>query len=120
MAKKTKDQVPANYLESIPHRGSAYAWKEREDGIVEIEMENKGFYNSIAQKFFKKPRVSYIALDVYGSAVWKLVDGKNNVLDVVHGMENAFPDEKDRMMDRVVTFMATLQSNGFVTIQEVK
>ncbi len=119
MSKNTK-KASVNYLESIPSRKASMAWHEREDGIVELDMEHTGFYASIAQKFFKKPAISHIAMDVYGSEVWKLIDGKNSVLEVVKGMENHFPEEKDRMMDRVVTFMATLQNEGFVTIKEVK
>ncbi|MCH5188182.1 MAG: PqqD family protein [Oscillospiraceae bacterium] len=115
MAKKMK--VSANYMECVPVRGAMRPWRVRDDGMVEIDMENKGFYHSIAQKFFKKPRVSHIALDRYGSVVWQNIDGKNTVTDIIHIMENEFPDEKDRMLDRVVTYMATLQRNSFIIMK---
>ncbi|MGN1031634.1 MAG: PqqD family protein [Butyricicoccaceae bacterium] len=115
MAKK---KIAKNYLDSIPERCGDRPWRLREDGMVEIDMENKGFYHSIAQKFFHKPRVSHIALDQYGSVVWQNIDGKNNVMDLVRIMEREFPEEKSRMLDRVVTYMATLQRNGFVKMRE--
>ena len=118
MAKKKK--VSANYLESVPVRSEERLWRLREDGLVEIDMENKGFYHSIAQKFFHKPRVSHISLDKYGSVVWQSIDGKNNVMDIIHRMEDAFPEEKSRMLDRVVTYMATLQNNRFITMRGAK
>lgn len=114
---KTK-KLPANYFENIPVPREDHPWRTKKDGMVEVDMENKGFYHSIAQKFFHKPRVSHIALDKYGSAVWKSMDGKNSVMDIVHIMENSFPEEKDRMLDRVVTFMATLQRNRFISMQK--
>ncbi len=112
MAKKKK--VSANYFDSVPIRGSERPWRVKDDGLVEIDMENKGFYNTIAQKLFKKPRISHISLDKYGSVVWKNIDGKNTVMDIIHTMESEFPKEKDRMLDRVVTYLATLQQNGFI------
>lgn len=118
MAKKKK--VSANYFDAVPTRGSERPWRVKDDGMVEIDMENKGFYNTIAQKLFKKPRVSHIALDKYGSVVWKNIDGKNTVMDIIRAMENEFPKEKDRMLDRVVTYLATLQTNGFITMPRGK
>lgn len=118
MAKKKK--VSQNYMDSIPERRSDRPWRVMDDGMVEIDMENKGFYHSIAQKFFRKPRVSHIALDQYGSVVWQNIDGKNNVLDIVRIMEREFPEEKKRMLDRVVTYMATLQNNGFIQMRGTK
>jgi hypothetical protein len=115
MAKKKT--ISPNYLDGVPLRCDDRPWREKEDGMVEIDVENKGFYNTIAQKLFKKPRVSHISLDQYGSAVWKGVDGTNTVYDIVRLMEQEFPEEKDRMLDRVVTFMATLERNGFIRMQ---
>ena len=107
-------------MESVPLHSEGRPWREKDDGTVEVDMENKGFYHSIAQKFFNKPRVSHIALDKYGSVVWRNIDGENNVMDIVHIMENAFPKEKDRMLDRVVTYMAILQNNGFISMKGAK
>lgn len=115
MANKRK--VSANYLEGVPVRNAGHLWRVKENGMVEIDMENKGFYHSIAQKFFKKPRVSHISLDEHGSVVWQSIDGKNNIMDIIRIMENEFPNEKDRMLDRIVTYMATLQNSGFVSIK---
>ena len=58
-----------NYIDNIP-KINDMKWEVLEDGIVEITVENTGFYNTIAQKLFKKPRYSFIKLDEYGSFVW--------------------------------------------------
>lgn len=119
MAKK-KLKISKNYFDGVPRRREDRPWRVKEDGIVEIDMENRGFYHFIAQKFFRKPRVSHISLDRYGSVVWQSIDGKNTVLDVIHIMEKEFPNEKDRMLDRVVTYLATLQRSGFITMGGAK
>lgn len=116
MAKKKK--IAANYLDSIPIHRDGLVWRTKEDGMAEFDMEHKGFYHFIAQKFFHKPRISHIGLDKYGSAVWKSIDGTNTVMDIIHIMEDSFPEEKDRMLDRVVTFMAILQRNRFISMQD--
>ena len=105
-------------MDSIPERSGQMPWRIREDGMVEIDMENKGFYHTIAQKFWKKPRISHIALEKYGTVVWKNIDGQNTVYDIVRIMEAEFPEEKDRMLDRVVNYMGTLQRSKFITIKE--
>lgn len=115
MAKHSqKQRIDKNYLDIVFIPNPERKWSEREDGMVVIDMENKGFFHSIAQKFFHKPRVSHIALDQYGTTLWKALDGNRNLFDVIHVMEEAFPDEKDRMLDRVVTFAHTLQVNHFI------
>lgn len=116
--KTTPKKVPHNFMDSIPERSVQMPWRIREDGMVEIDMENKGFYHTIAQKFWKKPRISHIALEKYGTVVWKNIDGKNTVYDIVRIMEAEFPDEKDRMLDRVVQYMGTLQRSKFITVRE--
>lgn len=41
-----------NYIDNIP-KINDMKWDVSEDGIVEITVENTGFYNTIAQKIFK-------------------------------------------------------------------
>lgn len=115
MAKKKK--VSQNYMDSVPVRRDDRPWRVKDDGMVEVDMENKGFYHTIAQKFFGKPRVSHIALDQYGSVVWQNIDGTHTVYDIVRIMEKEFPEERDRMLDRVVTYMAVLQNNSFIQMR---
>ena len=87
-----------------------------EKGIVTVDVPNTGFFNKLAQRFWNKPKVSHIELDKFGSVMWLAIDGKNTVQDVYSLMEDSFPEE-DRMLDRVVTFMHTLQNNGFVVVK---
>lgn len=115
MAKKKK--ITKNYLDTVFIPNPERKWSERKDGIIVVDIEHKGFFPKIAQKFFKKPKVSHIALDSYGTALWKALDGERSVFDIVNLMKEQFPDEEERMLDRVITFLHTLQTNRFVIIK---
>ena len=51
--------MPANYMDQIPIRDDKHPWRMTDDGMAEVDMEHNGFYDRIAQKIFKKPRVSH-------------------------------------------------------------
>lgn len=116
MAKKRK--ISKNYMDTVLIPNPSRTWSVREDGIVVVDVEHKGPFNRFAQKFCKKPRFSHIALDNYGTTLWNALDGKRTVFDVVSHMKEQFPDEEERMLDRVITFLHTLQTNRFIVIKE--
>lgn len=104
-----------NFLDYIYKvaEGKKFTTNEK-TGIVTIKVENKGFYNRIAQKFFHKPKYSFIDLDQYGSTLWLLLDGKKDVAALVKEMKEEFPKEADTMQDRVIRFIATLVHNDYI------
>lgn len=109
-----KKYVSKNYMECVFNRNEEITWSENDSFCIVLDIENKGFFNRIAQRFFKRPKISHITLDKYGSCVWKLLDGKNTVFDIVNSMKSNFPDEQDKMLNRVVTFLYTLQVNKYI------
>lgn len=113
MGKKVK-KISPNYMDIIMYHNPEYKWSVNEDGTVVIDVINKGIHHKIAQKFFHKPKISHISLDKYGSKLWEAIDGKKTVYDVLNIMLNAFPNEEKYMLNRVVTFMQTLQNNKFI------
>ena len=98
-----------NYIDNIP-KINDMKWDVSEDGIVEITVENTGFYNTIAQKIFKKPRYSFIKLDEYGSFVWQKIDGKK--LQAVH--EGA----ATQLYERLSQYFAILERNKYIVFEE--
>ena len=75
-------QSNENYLEKIPCRNSEIKWKCGENSVISLEIENKGVFNKIAQKLFRKPKISYVHLDEMGSFVWPLIDGERNIIEI--------------------------------------
>ena len=57
---------------------------------------------------FKKPRVSHIALDAYGSFVWRQMDGKRNIYDISQLVAEEFGKDAEPVIERAVKFMQTL------------
>ena len=54
-----------NYLDYVPVCAPEHSWELNEKKLVVIHVENRGFYNRLAQKVFKRPKVSHISLDEY-------------------------------------------------------
>lgn len=52
---KKKDVISKNYLDKIPIRPNEINWSKDDEGMVTLDIENKGFFNMLAQKFFHKP-----------------------------------------------------------------
>lgn len=104
-----------NLMDIVYVHAGDLAFHEDENGLIVLDRENKGFYNGIAQRFFKRPRVSHISMDGYGTALWKLLDGERDVFSVVGEMKKAFPQEEDKMLERCVRFLGILESNRFIT-----
>lgn len=115
--KKLKEE---NYLDYVFEKNPAYSWREKEDGIVVVEVEWKGFYNRIAQKVFKKPSKSEIALDKLGSFVWKQFDGKRDLYEVSEIMKKEFGKDIEPVYERLFKFVEIMRDNKFVVLKEVK
>ena len=106
-----------NYLDKIPQKGD-FKWTTHDDGIVTLEIENKGIVNKICQKLFKKPKISYVHLDKTGSFVWPIIDGEKTILDISEDVKKEFGDEAKPLYERLCKYFQILQSYGFVTFKE--
>lgn len=107
-------QSEENYLERIPVRPDWIEWSADENGIVTLDIENKGMMNRIAQKLLKKPEVSHIHLDEIGSFVWPLIDGEKNIADFGPYMEERFGEQAHPTYERLAKFFQILESYHFV------
>lgn len=109
MKKKNKK----NYLDYVPVCAPGFTWEENK-GMVTVTMENKGFYNWLAQKLFKKPRFSHIDLDRYGSYVWKQMDGKRTIYDISFLVREHFGKEAEPVEQRLAEYFRILYRNHFI------
>ena len=111
---KKKEQTSENYLERIPARKVDLEWTKDDDGIVTLNIPNTGFFNRIAQKFFKKPPVTYVHLDENGSFVWPLMDGKRNIISLGEEVKEKFGETAEPLYPRLAKFFQILDSYGFI------
>lgn len=103
-----------NYLERRPVRSESLKWSADDDGAVTLSIENKGFFNKIAQTFFKKPKISYIHLDEIGSFVWPLIDGEKSIEEIGVYVKEHFGEKAEPTYERLAKHFQILNSYGFV------
>ncbi len=107
-----------NYLERIPERPDKIKWSTDEEGIVTLDIENTGFFNRLAQKFFKKPKVSHVHLDKMGSFIWPLLDGEKDIVAIGVLVKEHFGDEAEPLYERLAKYFQVLDSYSFVEWKE--
>ena len=84
------------------------------------EMENKGIANRIAQKLFKKPKISYVHLDKMGSFVWSLIDGEKSIVELGEAVEEKFGEEAHPLYERLAKYFQILDSYHFISWNDNK
>lgn len=105
-----------NFLDFIPVINQDHTWKVKENGHVEIAMKNKGIFNKIAQLIFRKPKISYIELDEFGSFVWRQIDGKKNVHEIGQIVKKKFGEKAEPLYTRLCTYIKTLKNHRFIML----
>ena len=111
---KKKNVITKNYLEGIPMRHPEIKWSKDEDGIVTLEIENTGFVNRLAQKLFKKPKISYVHLDEMGSFVWPLADGEKDLVKIGEEVKAHFGEKAEPLYERLAKYFQILESYNFI------
>ena len=106
--------ITQNYLEQIPVCNPDINWNLDDKGLVTLEIENKGVFNCIAQKLFKKPKISYVHLDETGSFVWPLIDGKRDIIEIGKLVDEHFGEKAHPLYERLAKFFTIVNSYGFV------
>ena len=112
--KKKKEIISNNYLEKVPSRPVHIMWSTDENGMVTLDIENTGLMNRIAQKLFRKPKVSHIHLDEMGSFVWPLLDGEKNIIELGRLVEEKFGDKASPLYERLAKYFQILDSYHFI------
>ena len=109
-----KKTLNENYLERIPFKNEKLGWSTGEDGLVTLEIKNTGFFNRVAQKFFKKPPVSYVHLDEMGSFVWLITDGEKNLIAIGEEVKKHFGEKAEPLYERLAKYFQILESYNFI------
>ena len=110
MSKKNKNN---NYLDFIPVRNPKIEFETSEKGQVTLFIEWKGFYHKIAQRIFRRPRVSDIKLDTYGSFVWLSIDDCKDVHQLSKDMDAKFPG-MEKSLSRLIKFLEILHDHKLI------
>ena len=107
-----------NYLDYIPAVSPRNTWEADETGTVTIHMVHRGFYAWLAQRFFRRPRVSHIRLDAMGSFVFQCIDGKRTVGALAELVKAEFGEDAEPLYGRLVQYLKILRNNGLIDYVE--
>ena len=114
MKEKDKNIITKNYLNKIPTHTKEINWSESTKGIITLKIKNTGFANKFAQLIFKKPKVSQIHLDKFGSFIWPLIDGKRDITAIGNLVNNKFGSEAHPLYERLAKYFQIMDSYHFI------
>lgn len=63
---------------------------------------------------FNSDTADAVGTNPVGVAVWKMMDGKRSIEDIVSKIKNSFEDTPDTSAKEIAAFVNTLADNGFV------
>ena len=113
-----KKQNKPNLLDMVPLISPKHEYRVEEDGKVTILIENKGPFNFVAQKLFKKPRITQIHLEEFGSFIWKQIDGTKTVMQIADLLHEEFGEKADPLYPRISMYMKGLINNEFIEFKK--
>lgn len=102
-----------NLLEVIPQRNGQVVTEEEGDGVV---LALPRFKNAWMQKHLIPRSISpyvRVTLEEHGSAVWKLVDGKRTVGEIIEELAGHFNHE-DGYESRIASFIMQMGKDGLI------
>ena len=105
---------PENYLSFVPVRNSEISYTSDEKGLVTLEKINKGLFNKIAQKIFKKPKTSYIHMEEMGSFIWSIIDGERDIEAIGKCVSEHFGEKAEPLYERLCKYIQIMESYGFI------
>lgn len=111
---KQKNVISKNYLEQIPMRNPDIVWTVEENGWVTLHIENKGRMNRLAQKFFKKPKVSHVYMEEIGSYLWPYLDGEKDIFALGILVKEHFGEQAEPLYERLARYFQILDSYHFI------
>ena len=95
-------------------RPKSMKWQSDKDGIITLNIENTGVFNRVAQKLFKKPKISHIQLDKMGSFIWPLLDGEKDIMALGVLVKEHFGEEAEPLYERLAKYFQILDSYHFI------
>lgn len=106
-----------NYMDFIIVKNPETEFEVDDKKQVTVMIEWKGFYHKIAQRFFKRPKVSEIKLDTYGSFIWLAINDQKTVHQLSLELQTQFP-KMEKPLARMIQFLEILKDHHLITLKE--
>lgn len=111
---KRKQEKKINYLDLVPKKNEELRWHSDHKERMILEVENRGVFHTIAQKFFGRPRFTKVHLDDMGTFVWPLIDGERTVADIAVFVKEKFGEKAEPLYPRIVKYFQIMESCHFI------
>ncbi len=116
-SKKPKKEY--NFLELTPFH--IYEYEINSNNLVDVLVPR---FTSVFARKFILPRMKnpYFKanLDEYGSHIWKNIDGKKKVKELIALLEERFGEKVQPATERTLVFLRQLYNAGFINFYELK
>ena len=91
-----------------------------EDGIIRL-LEPR-FKDRLLGRFLQPllPRERAhvkVALDAQGSDIWRAIDGRTRIAELVRMFVERYPDDTEQAPERVWRYLAVMEHHGFIDIE---
>ena len=106
-----------NFLEFIPEVNEKIEFYEKND-LVYLKKKHNHIFDKIAQKMFFTPKESNIKLESYGSDVFRMIDGKANIIEIGNKLKEQYGDEVEPLYERLSQFIQILYNNDIVKLKK--
>lgn len=109
-----------NFLDFIPKRNALIEWSADKKGIVTLAVKNRGFYNRVVQVLFRRPKISYISLEEFGSFIWQKLDGEISVYEIGVLVKEHFGKKAEPLYERLCAYIKTLRRQEYILYVNIK
>ncbi len=117
--KKAKQKKPKNLLTLIPIRDCKWTKQEQKPELIRILKPR--FDTRLGEKVGSKLKLKStynINLDEYGTAVWRLCDGKQTVKEIGEILKTEFDSDVEPLYPRLATFFQILEANKVLILEK--
>lgn len=112
---KKKKNESQNFLDYIPKAVSCIRVVEGEDGMNHLDVLHERWADKLAQKIFKKPCVTHVSLEKFGSFIWPYIDGDHTIYEIACLVKEEFGEEAEPVYERIADYFRILKEHGYVT-----
>lgn len=92
------------------------------DGVAQVVLLEPRFHRGPLSRWLQSrlpPERAHVEvrLEAFGSTIWRLLDGRRNLAEIMCAFVAAHPDQADQASERVWIFLQELERHGFVSLQ---
>lgn len=119
MAKKTEENLVArDPLTAVPMQPENLEIKYDSHGMMHLKLsqEPEGFLRHVV-RWLRYDYSRKVELDEYGTAYYSMVDGKNDLRQIIESMNNKFDKSRDEIEQAVILFTKKLMQMQMILLK---